>query len=182
MSENFIYGNGTNRLYGVSDAIDSDSSKSVASSKAIKITNDKIASIENDVTTTKSTATEALEKANNALPKTGGSLTGSVSEKLLSLSGTNVALDLTSANNFTHTITANTTFSINANPNGGSNFQLGTLVLTNAGNYTITWPSSFKWADNTPPTLNTSGIDVITFFTIDGGTKYYAVQSITGVA
>lgn len=180
MSENFLYGNGTNRLYGVSDTIDSDSSLTVASSKAIKLTNDKITNIETNITSIESTATTALAVANNALPKSGGSLIGAVSEKLLSLSGTSVTLDLTSANNFTHTITANTTFTVSANSD--TTFQLGTLILNNAGSYTITWPSSFKWADNTPPTLNTSGIDVITFFTIDGGTKYYAVQSITGVA
>ena len=115
-----------------------------------------------------------------ALLKSGGSLTGAVSEKLLSLSGTSVTLDLTSANNFTHTITDNTTFTVSADSD--TTFQLGTLILNNAGSYTITWPSSFNWADNTPPTLNESGIDVITFFTIDGGIKYYAVQSITGVA
>lgn len=115
-----------------------------------------------------------------ALLKSGGTLTGAVSEKLLSLSGTSVTLDLTSSNNFTHTITNNTTFTVSANSD--TTFQLGTLILNNAGNYTITWPESFKWADNTPPTLNESGIDVITFFTVDGGTKYYAVQSITGVA
>ena len=115
-----------------------------------------------------------------ALLKSGGTLTGAVSEKLLSLSGTSVTLDLTSSNNFTHTITANTTFTVSANSD--TTFQLGTLVLTNAGSYTITWPESFKWADNTPPTLNESGIDVITFFTIDGGTTYYAAQAMTGIA
>lgn len=35
MSENFLYGNGTNRLYGVSDTIDSDSSLTVASTKCV---------------------------------------------------------------------------------------------------------------------------------------------------
>lgn len=117
---------------------------------------------------------------NTALPKSGGTLTGAVVEKLAPLSGTSVALNLKTSNNFTHTATANTTFTVTANT--GTSFQLGTLVLTNGGKYTITWPSSFKWADNTPPTLNSSGIDVITFFTVNGGTKYYAVQSITGVA
>lgn len=57
MSENFIYGNGTNRLYGVSDSIDLDSSITVASSKAIKTTYDKVL------------VTEA--KADEALTKTG---------------------------------------------------------------------------------------------------------------
>ena len=123
----------------------------------------------------------AIERLQSlALLKSGGTLTGAVVEKISALSGTSVTLDLKTSNNFTHTATANTTFIVTANT--GTSFQLGTLVLTNAGNYTITWPSSFKWADNTPPTLNTSGIDVITFFTIDGGTKYYAIQSITGVA
>lgn len=130
-----------------------------------------------DVTNVMS-AVERLQSL--ALLKSGGSLTGAVSEKLLFLSGTSVTLDLTSANNFTHTITDNTTFTVSADSD--TTFQLGTLILNNAGSYTITWPSSFNWADNTPPTLNESGIDVITFFTIDGGTKYYAVQSITGVA
>lgn len=123
----------------------------------------------------------AIERLQSlALLKSGGTLTGAVVEKISALSGTSVELDLKTSNNFTHTATANTTFTVTANT--GTSFQLGTLVLTNAGNYTITWPSSFNWADNTPPTLNTSGIDVITFFTVNGGTKYYAVQSITGVA
>lgn len=115
-----------------------------------------------------------------ALLKSGGTLTGAVSEKLLSLSGTSVTLDLTSSNNFTHTITANTTFTVSANSD--TTFQLGTLVLTNAGSYTITWPESFKWADGAPPSLMASGIDVITFFTVNGGTTYYAAQVMTGIA
>ena len=57
MSENFIYGNGTNRLYGVSDSIDLDSSITVASSKAIKTTYDKVLEVET--------------KADEALTKTG---------------------------------------------------------------------------------------------------------------
>lgn len=121
----------------------------------------------------------AYDKANAALPKAGGTLTGAVVEKLSPLSGTSVSLDLKTANNFTHTATANTTFTVTANT--GTSFQLGTLVLTNAGNYTITWPSSFKWADGAPPSLMESGIDVITFFTIDGGTTYYAAQAMTGI-
>lgn len=121
----------------------------------------------------------AYDKANSALPKAGGTLTGAVVEKISALSGTSVALDLKTSNNFTHTATANTTFTVAANT--GTSFQLGTLVLTNAGNYTITWPSSFKWADGALPTLMESGIDVITFFTINGGTTYYAAQVMTGI-
>ena len=115
-----------------------------------------------------------------ALPKAGGTLTGAVSENLLSLSGTSVSLDLTAANNFTHAVAADTTFTVTAHAD--SSFQLGTLVLTNGGAFTVTWPSSFKWAGGTPPRLMASGIDVITFFTVDGGTMYYAAQAMTGIA
>lgn len=164
----------SNNIYGASTTVRPESHDwivcAVAFGTATNVGNVDVANV--------MSAIERLQSL--ALLKSGGSLTGAVSEKLLSLSGTSVTLDLTSSNNFIHTITDNTTFTVTAN--AGTSVQLGTLVLTNAGNYTITWPSSFNWADNTPPTLNSRGIDVITFFTIDGGTKYYAIQSITGVA
>lgn len=116
----------------------------------------------------------------NCLKLSGGTLTGAVAESLAKVTGEAVTLDLKAANNFTHNVTANTAFTVTANT--GNSFQLGTLVLTNGGAFTVTWPSSFKWADGAPPSLMTSGIDVITFFTIDGGTTYYAAQAMTGIA
>lgn len=177
MSENFLYGNGTNRLYGVSDAIDSDSSLTVASSKAIKLTNDKITNIETNITSIESTATTSLAVANNALPKSGGTLTGAVAESWTWVQHLN--LDLTTDNNFSNVVSDNITFTATART--GNSFQLGTLILTNGGSHTVTWPSAFKWADGAPPSLMASGIDVITFFTIDGGTTYYAAQVMTGI-
>lgn len=138
----------------------------MASADAVKVAYDK--------------AVEAKNTADAALPKAGGTLPGAVVENLLPLSGTSVSLDLTAANNFTHNVTADTTFTVTANT--GNSFQLGTLVLTNGGAHTVTWPSSFKWAGGTPPLLMASGIDVITFFTIDGGATYYAAQAMTGIA
>ena len=175
----FVY-DGTN--YELIGDLDTNTTYSAASTSKAGIVqlNDTVTSTSTTQAATAHAVKLAYDKANSALPKAGGTLTGAVVEKISALSGTSVALDLKTSNNFTHTATANTTFTVAANT--GTSFQLGTLVLTNAGNYTITWPASFKWADNTPPTLNDNGIDVITFFTIDGGTKYYAVQSITGVA
>ena len=115
----------------------------------------------------------------NCLKLSGGTLTGAVAESLASVTGETVTLDLKVTNNFTHNVTADTTFMVTANT--GNSFQLGTLVLTNGGAFTVTWPSSFKWADGAPPSLMESGIDVITFFTIDGGTTYYAAQAMTGI-
>lgn len=116
----------------------------------------------------------------NCLKLSGGTLTGAVAESLATVTGEAVTLDLKAANNFTHNVTANTAFTVTANT--GNSFQLGTLVLTNGGAFTVTWPSSFKWADGAPPLLMASGIDVINFFTIDGGTTYYAAQAMTGIA
>lgn len=116
----------------------------------------------------------------NCLQLSGGTLTGAVAEALQAVTGETVALDLKTANNFTHTVAADTTFTVTAH--AGSSFQLGTLVLTNGGTSAVTWPDSFKWADGVPPSLMAGGVDVITFFTIDGGETYYAAQVMTGVA
>ena len=116
----------------------------------------------------------------NCLQLSGGTLTGAVAEALQDVTGETVALDLKTANNFTHAVAADTTFTVTAH--AGSSFQLGTLVLTNGGTSAVTWPDSFKWADGVPPSLMASGVDVITFFTIDGGETYYAAQVMTGVA
>lgn len=44
---------------------------------------------------------------------------------------------------------------------------------------TISWPASFKWAAATAPTLTqtTGCVDIITAFTKDGGTTWYAFAS-----
>jgi len=49
------------------------------------------------------------------------------------------------------------------------------LILTNGGTVTDPWHSSVKFAGGTTPTLTTSGIDILTFETIDAGTNWYAV-------
>ena len=49
------------------------------------------------------------------------------------------------------------------------------FILTNGGTVADPWHSSVKFAGGTTPTLTTSGIDILTFETIDGGTNWYAV-------
>jgi len=51
------------------------------------------------------------------------------------------------------------------------------LQLTNGGSATQNWPS-VKWPGGTAPTLTASGIDVLTFFTNDGGTTWRGVVSM----
>lgn len=80
---------------------------------------------------------------------------------------------------FTKTITTDTTFSISEIPSGAA--SCFTLVLTNGGSHTVTWPSSVKWTEGTPPELIAAGIDVITFITPDGGITWYGCHSVQGV-
>ena len=49
------------------------------------------------------------------------------------------------------------------------------LILTNGGTVTDPWHASVKFAGATTPTLTTSGIDILSFETIDNGATWYAV-------
>ena len=89
------------------------------------------------------------------------------------------ALDVTLANCFIKTITANTTFSFTNVPSGA--FCCVTLQLINGGSKTVTWPSSVKWTDNTAPDLTSSGKDVLTFVTMDGGSTWFGTTTCIGV-
>ena len=68
--------------------------------------------------------------------------------------------------------TGTTTFTF-SNPPASANSGSFTLILTNGGSQTVNWPGSVDWAAATAPTLTTSGVDVLTFTTIDGGTIWY---------
>ena len=46
----------------------------------------------------------------------------------------------------------------------------------------VTWPSSFRWTDGTPPELTPEGTDVLTFLTVNGGATWYGVPSLQGAA
>ena len=116
--------------------------------------------------------------ANAAMPKSGGSFTGGVFENIIALTSNDI--NCTNGNYFSKTITANTTFSFSGVPSGKG--ACVSLVLTNGGNYTVTWPTNLKWAEGTPPELTSGGTDVLTFMTIDGGTTWYGSLSITAAA
>ena len=82
----------------------------------------------------------------------------------------NSYIDVNSGNYFTKTISSATTFTINATSSG--NVSSFILELTNAGSATITWFSGVKWAGGTAPTLTSSGVDILGFYTHDGGTTW----------
>ena len=68
--------------------------------------------------------------------------------------------------------TSTNTFTFSNPPATGKSGSF-TLILTNGGSQTVNWPASVDWAAATAPTLTVSGIDVLTFFTLDGGTIWY---------
>jgi hypothetical protein len=78
-------------------------------------------------------------------------------------------MDLSQSNDFTATLTGNTTFSLANYPSSG--VVACSLSLVNGGAYTLTFTNA-KYPGATAPTLSASGIDTITFVTYDNGTTW----------
>ena len=89
-------------------------------------------------------------------------------------------LDLTNGNVQSFTVGSGT-FNVGITNSLASQSNSLTLIITNGGAGTITFKAganggggnSAKWAGGTAPTLTTSGIDILTFTTFDGGTTYF---------
>ena len=81
------------------------------------------------------------------------------------------AIDLSAGNVFTKTISGATTFTVSNTPTTGTAASF-ILELTNAGSAAITWFSGVKWAGGTAPTLTAAGVDVLGFYSHDGGTTW----------
>lgn len=90
-----------------------------------------------------------------------------------SVSGT-TDIDLADGTNVTATIAAATTFTISGITSGSVNTV--TLYLTNAGAYTITWPSGTTFNRNAAPVLPASGDTIIVLETYDNATSYAGIQ------
>jgi hypothetical protein len=93
---------------------------------------------------------------------------------------TNTAINLASGTYVSATIGAALTFTF-TNPPASPNGCEFTLVLTNGGAYTITWPGSVSWAGGTAPTLTASGVNVLHFATGNGGTNWYGWAEVDEV-
>ncbi len=142
-----------------------------------------------DIATRDAILTSTTTTANAALPKAGGTLSGTIvaADQIISApvmkdyaetvyaggnSGTSQTLALTNGNVQTWTMNGNCTFTMPS----GSTLQPGssfTLILTQDGTGSRTGTfTSVKWAGGTAPTLTTtatSGIDILTFTTFNGG-------------
>jgi hypothetical protein len=81
------------------------------------------------------------------------------------------AIDLATANYFTKTISGATTLTVSNVPATGTAASF-ILDLTNGGSATVTWWTGVKWAGGTAPTLTAAGVDILGFYTHDGGTTW----------
>lgn len=81
------------------------------------------------------------------------------------------SIDVTAGNLFTKTISGATTFTLTGVAATGSVVSF-ILELTNGGSATVTWWSGMKWAGGTAPALTAAGVDILGFYTHDGGTTW----------
>jgi hypothetical protein len=115
------------------------------------------------------------------LQVSGVTLSSSIQEGYTALSGTTPSVDADNGGAFSLTTSGNTTFTFAAVTSGRSVGFI--LQLTSGGAHTITWPASVDWAGGTAPDAPASGeTDIYVFWTRDGGTTWYGVQSIDAAA
>lgn len=97
-------------------------------------------------------------------------------------SGAAIALDLANGNVQKVTLTANCTVTLTS-PASGAMRSLTLLVFQDGtGSRTITWPGSVKWGNAGAPVLTTTAakMDMISLFTVDGGTNWYGALGAKG--
>jgi len=103
----------------------------------------------------------------------------------ITISGSTQTLDLSTTNIFNITLTANTTLSFINPPAAGIAYSFMIYCKQyNVGGNTITWPSSVKFPNGSTPSLTTTQnyIDILNFFTLDGGVTYIGALSLANVA
>lgn len=90
-------------------------------------------------------------------------------ETKIALSASDISLS--TGTYFSKTISSATTFTVSNVPTTGT---VGSFVLelTNGGSSNITWWSGVKWSSGTAPTLTSTGVDILSFYTSDGGTTW----------
>ena len=86
-------------------------------------------------------------------------------------------IDLSTGNVFADAPASSPTYVFSNPPASGTAYGF-TLKVTPSATVTITWPASVDWPAGTAPDSPASGeTDVFVFYTQDGGTTYYGVQS-----
>ena len=95
------------------------------------------------------------------------------------LGGGTDTIDLEAGNVVTATVSTSTQTFTFTNPSATGKACSFTLILTNGGSQTVNWPGSVDWAGGTAPSLTSSGVDILTFTTVDAGTIWYGFAAGT---
>ncbi len=117
--------------------------------------------------------------ADAALPKAGGTMTGALNMKGSTevatdqgnMTGTSTP-DLDNGDYFYGTLTGDCTIDFTNYPASGK-VEFWFLEITNGGAHTITWSGVDQWIGGSAPTLQSSGTDLLMFWTRDAGTTVY---------
>jgi len=102
---------------------------------------------------------------------------GEVTNAIGGTGGGTQDIDLTLGNSVSATVDTSTNTFTFSNPTASDEMCAFSLVLTNGGSQTVNWPGSVDWAGGTAPTLTTSGVDILVFITIDGGTIWHGMAA-----
>jgi len=99
----------------------------------------------------------------------------------VSSSSNTTTINCETGNVFASTLSENTTFEFTNPPanNTAYGFSLKIVQDASASGYTLTWPTTIDWPDQTIPTLTTSAnaIDQFVFYTHDGGSNWYGFRA-----
>lgn len=103
------------------------------------------------------------------LPLAGGDMTGTIRYVYSAMAANDIAVS--TADIFSKTISGATTLTVSSIP-VSPKVAVFNLELTNGGSAVITWFSGVKWAGGAAPTLTAAGLDILQFYTRDGGTTW----------
>jgi hypothetical protein len=104
---------------------------------------------------------------------------GEITNALGDLAGGTDDIDLTAGNVVTATVSTSTETFTFSNPTASDEGCSFTLILTNGGSQTVNWPASVDWAGGEAPSLTASGVDILVFLTVDGGTIWHGAIAST---
>lgn len=127
--------------------------------------------------------------ADAAMPKAGGVFTGEVeikTERYASVNKGNISGSVTfdlSAADFQHgVVTGDITSLTFSNWPSSGKVEHVEIELQDGGAHSITWPAAVKWDGDSEPTLRSSGIDTLVFYSRDGGTTIRGMHAYSAVA
>lgn len=157
---------------------------------------DSVSSTSTTTAATPNSVKQAYDKANAALPKSGGSMSGelNIQDNLLTrpyikdyaeshvastgVSGTKT-LDITTGNVFDLTLSGATTLAFSNPAASGRACSMTVIIRMPSTLYAVTYPSSVKWDGDKVPELKAGKVAILTFVTVNGGSRWYGASAGT---